>query len=158
MALVKDTYHKTLSEGDRLLQVQSFEHTFGSGSQRKRPTLKTGELEDLMHTVEKQNTEYDETKDFDYHKNDFQEDYVLARHSVFDKGLSKRIWEELYKVVDSSDVLIYVLDGRNPNGTRTKYLEDYLKNKCPSKHLVFILNKCDLVPTSVTQKWVKYLN
>jgi len=111
-----------------------------------------------MSTVEKQNQEYDEAKDADYHKNDFKEDRDLARHSIFDKGLSKRIWEELYKVVDSSDVVIYVLDGRNPNGTRTKYLEDYLKNKCPSKHLVFVMNKCDLVPTSVTQKWVKYLN
>ena len=111
-----------------------------------------------MNTVQKQNTEYDEVKDMDWHKNDFIEDKDLVRHSIFDKGLSKRIWEELYKVVDSSDVVIYVLDGRNPNGTRTKYLEDYLKHKCPSKHLVFVMNKCDLIPTSVTQKWVKYLN
>ena len=80
-----------------------------------------------------------------------------ARHAIFEKGLSKRIWEELYKVIDSSDVLIYVLDARNPNGTRTRSLEEHLKKNCQSKHLVFVLNKCDLVPTSVTQKWVKYL-
>ena len=79
------------------------------------------------------------------------------RASVFNKGLSKRIWEELYKVIDSSDVLIYVLDARDPDGTRTKSLEDHLKRNCPSKHLIFVLNKCDLVPTSVTQKWVKHL-
>lgn len=72
------------------------------------------------------------------------------RHKVFDKGMSKRIWEELYKVIDSSDVLIHVLDARNPNGTRSKFLEDYLKKNCPSKHLIFVLNKCDLIPTSVT--------
>mmetsp|Transcript_34396 Transcript_34396/g.25471 ORF Transcript_34396/g.25471 Transcript_34396/m.25471 type:complete len:81 (+) Transcript_34396:645-887(+) len=76
---------------------------------------------------------------------------------IFEKGKSKRIWEELFKVIDSSDVLLYVLDARNPNGTRTKYLEDYVKKNCPQKHMVFILNKCDLIPTSVTQKWVKYL-
>jgi nuclear GTP-binding protein len=52
---------------------------------------------------------------------------AMARHSIFDKGLSKRIWEELYKVVDSSDVVIYVLDGRDPEGTRTKSLEEHLK-------------------------------
>jgi len=50
-----------------------------------------------------------------------------------------------------------VLDARQPNGTRTKSLEEHLKKNCPTKHLVFVLNKCDLVPTSVTQKWVKYL-
>ena len=31
-----------------------------------------------------------------------------ARDSLFDKGQSKRIWGELYKVIDSSDVVIQV--------------------------------------------------
>lgn len=31
-----------------------------------------------------------------------------ARHTMFDKGQSKRIWGELYKVIDSSDVVIQV--------------------------------------------------
>jgi nuclear GTP-binding protein len=85
------------------------------------------------------------------HKNDIIDAKDKTREKIFEKGLSKRIWEELYKVIDSSDVLIYVLDARNPNGTRTKYLEDYVKRNCPHKHLVFVLNKCDLVHTSVTQ-------
>jgi hypothetical protein len=33
-----------------------------------------------------------------------------------------------------------------------------LKNHCPYKHLVFVLNKCDLVPTSVTKRWVTELS
>jgi nuclear GTP-binding protein len=85
-------------------------------------------------------------------------DKDAVQHAIFSKGQSKRIWEELYKVIDSSDVLLYVLDARDPNGTRTKFIEQYLRKKCPNKHLVFVLNKCDLVPTSVTQKWVKYLS
>lgn len=31
-----------------------------------------------------------------------------ARDKMFDKGQSKRIWGELYKVVDSSDVVVQV--------------------------------------------------
>ena len=31
-----------------------------------------------------------------------------ARERLYDKGQSKRIWGELYKVVDSSDVVIQV--------------------------------------------------
>lgn len=31
-----------------------------------------------------------------------------ARDKIFDKGQSKRIWGELYKVVDSSDVVVQV--------------------------------------------------
>jgi len=111
-----------------------------------------------MQSIEEKQGFYDTAKDADLHKNDIQDDRPEARHAIFEKGLSKRIWEELYKVIDSADVLIFVLDARNPNGTRSKALENHLKKNCPSKHLVFVLNKCDLVPTSITQKWVKYLS
>lgn len=33
----------------------------------------------------------------------------LVRHTMFEKGQSKRIWGELYKVIDSSDVVVQVL-------------------------------------------------
>jgi nuclear GTP-binding protein len=112
----------------------------------------------MLMKVGENNVDYDPEHDKDLHKFDAQDAKQEVAAAVFFKGQSKRIWEELYKVIDSSDVLLYVLDARNPNGTRTKFIEQYLKNKCPHKHLVFILNKCDLVPTSATQKWVKYLS
>lgn len=73
-------------------------------------------------------------------------------------GQSKRIYNELYKVLDSSDVVIQVLDARDPMGTRSKQVEDYLKKNMRHKHLVFILNKCDLVPTWCTKQWVAILS
>ena len=36
-----------------------------------------------------------------------------AREAVLGKGQSKRIWAELYKVVDSSDVIVQVSLARN---------------------------------------------
>ena len=33
---------------------------------------------------------------------------TAARDKIFEKGQSKRIWGELYKVVDSSDVVVQV--------------------------------------------------
>ena len=68
---------------------------------------------------EDKQSKYEEIKDADYHKNDMMEPKDLVRDKIFEKGLSKRIWEELYKVIDSSDVILYILDARNPNGTRT---------------------------------------
>ena len=73
----------------------------------------------------------------------------MAIEPIFNKGQSKRIWNELYKVIDSSDVVIHVLDARDPLGTRCRSVEKYLKVEAPHKHLIFVLNKCDLVPTSV---------
>ena len=67
-------------------------------------------MEDFVANVEQKQGDYDQGKDVDFHKNDFAAEKDEARHAIFEKGLSKRIWEELYKVVDSSDVLIYVLD------------------------------------------------
>lgn len=114
-------------------------------------------MDDLVERVEKQQDNYDEVKDVDLHKHELLDAKDAVRHAIFGKGLSKRIWEELYKVIDSSDVVIYVLDARNPEGTRTHSLEEHIKRNCPNKHFIYVLNKCDLVPTSVTQKWVKYL-
>lgn len=53
------------------------------------------------------------------------------------------------QVIDSSDVVIHVLDARDPLGTRCRSVEKYIKEEAPHKHLLFVLNKCDLVPTSV---------
>ena len=125
---------------------------------RKRPTIGTSNIDELLNQASENVDNYDPKKDKDFHKNDLIDAKDAVQHAIFSKGQSKRIWEELYKVIDSSDVLLYVLDARDPNGTRTKFIEQYLKRKCPNKHLVFILNKCDLIPTSMTQRWIKYLS
>lgn len=53
-------------------------------------------------------------------------------------------------ILDSaSDVIIHVLDARDPLGTRCRSVEKYLREEAPHKHLIFVLNKTDLVPTSV---------
>ncbi|KAL9940708.1 hypothetical protein V8E36_000196 [Tilletia maclaganii] len=77
---------------------------------------------------------------------------------IYSKGQSRRIWGELYKVIDSSDVVIHVLDVRDPLGTRCRSVEKHIKEEKPHKHLVFLLNKVDLVPTWVTARWVKILS
>ena len=45
-----------------------------------------------------------------------------------------------------------------PLGTRSDYIEQYMKKEKAHKHLVLVLNKVDLVPTWVTQKWVAILS
>lgn len=62
-------------------------------------------------------------------------------------------------MLDSSDVVLHILDARDPLGTRCRSVEKYLKAEAPHKHLVFILNKCDLVPSSVAvSKLLSYLS
>ncbi|KAF0982377.1 hypothetical protein FDP41_011307 [Naegleria fowleri] len=177
----KDNIHALHQNSTFQIKRQiNFQETFGQKAQRKKPTLLFTDLTELSHQVEKKQQEYQPIKDkkqmyvpneyYYLHKegtDSHDVSSVLAssgfvRSQLYDpctqRGTSKRIWSELYKVIDSSDVLLIVLDARDPIGTRCYHIEQYLKKEKPHKHVVFILNKCDLVPTWVTVRWVKILS
>lgn len=69
---------------------------------------------------------------------------------MFAKGTSRRIFGELYKVIDSSDVVIHVLDARDPLGTICSNIVEYIRKEKAHKQLVYLINKVDLVPGWVT--------
>uniref|UniRef100_A0A8C9YWF2 Nucleolar GTP-binding protein 2 n=1 Tax=Sander lucioperca TaxID=283035 RepID=A0A8C9YWF2_SANLU len=140
-----------------ILDTEGFETTFGPKAQRKRPSLMVGDMKDLVEKAEASVLTYSADKDKDLVTEDtgVREE---VRDEIFKKGQSKRIWGELYKVIDSSDVVIQVLDARDPMGTRSNSIEAYMKKEKSWKHLIFVLNKCDLVPTWVTKRWVAVLS
>mmetsp|Transcript_15822 Transcript_15822/g.13242 ORF Transcript_15822/g.13242 Transcript_15822/m.13242 type:complete len:184 (-) Transcript_15822:385-936(-) len=43
-------------------------------------------------------------------------------------------------------------------GTRCQKLEREIRRTRPNKHIVLILNKCDLIPTWATKRWVQVLS
>lgn len=164
MSLIRDNKDKERKDG--LVQHQAkikiegekFGDTFGPKAQRKRVKLNVGSIEDMANATQLDHETYvgkrdeaDNQVDAGEHTVDQEDerDLSTAREPVFSKGQSKRIWNELYKVIDSSDVVIHVLDARDPLGTRCRSVEKYIKEEAPHKHLLFLLNKCDLVPTTV---------
>ena len=146
------------SKNVKLLDIESFEDTFGAKSRRKKPRIGAYTMNALLENVKTKTEKYNPDKDNDLHKHDMIDAKDKVKDKRMEAGQSKRIWEELYKVIDSSDVLIQVIDARDPMGTRVRHVEDHLKKNCPNKHLVLVLNKCDLVPTSITSKWIKILS
>jgi nuclear GTP-binding protein len=52
--------------------------------------------------------------------------------------------KELKKVVEASDVVIEVLDARDPEGCRSKELEQQVLSQ--GKKMLLVVNKIDLVP------------
>ncbi|MBZ3870399.1 Nucleolar GTP-binding protein 2, partial [Sciurus carolinensis] len=140
-----------------ILDTESFETTFGPKSQRKRPNLFASDMQSLIENAEMSTESYDQGKDRDLVTEDTGV-RTEAQEEIYKKGQSKRIWGELYKVIDSSDVVVQVLDARDPMGTRSPHIEAYLKKEKPWKHLIFVLNKCDLVPTWATKRWVAVLS
>jgi nuclear GTP-binding protein len=142
----------------KLLECEKYGDTFGPKARRFRPKLNFENLEDLVNNCNEKEKNYNSEKDRDLKKTMEADDREENRDKRIEAGQSKRIWEELYKVIDSSDVIVMVLDSRDPEGTRCKHVEAHLKNNCPYKHLVYVLNKVDLVPTSVTKGWIKHLS
>lgn len=69
----------------------------------------------------------------------------------------RAFYKELVKVVETSDVILEVLDARDPLGTRCVDMEKMVMKSGYDKHLVLLLNKIDLVPREAVEKWLKYL-
>ncbi|BBN02584.1 nuclear GTP-binding protein [Marchantia polymorpha subsp. ruderalis] len=143
-----------------LLDTEKFEDTFGPKKKRRRPKLAVDDYAGLVEKVDAGQDAFTKGGGTGMILGGEDTDGLrdAARHSMFDKGQSKRIWGELYKVIDSSDVVVEVLDARDPEGTRCRHLEKHLKTNCKHKHLIFLLNKCDLVPSWVTKGWLHTLS
>ena len=145
------------NEGKIKNKLTSFEETFGKNCRRTKPNLQVYTMEELADTTNKMKEEYKIEKDSNL--NYLNEEEKNAPEMKYMKaGQSKRIYSELLKVIDASDVLCEILDARDPLGTRCSYLENFVKKNCPHKHIIYILNKCDLVPIYVTAAYIKYLS
>uniref|UniRef100_A0A1D1Z096 Nuclear/nucleolar GTPase 2 n=2 Tax=Anthurium amnicola TaxID=1678845 RepID=A0A1D1Z096_9ARAE len=140
-----------------LLDTEPFQDAFGPKRKRKRPKLLALDYESLIKSAGGSQDAFEQKISAnEVNEEDGLRD--LVRHTMFEKGQSKRIWGELYKVIDSSDVVIQVLDARDPQGTRCHHLERHLKEHCRHKHMILLLNKCDLVPAWATKGWLRFLS
>lgn len=72
---------------------------------------------------------------------------------------SRRAYDKVFKsVLSSADIILYVLDARDPNGTRSREVErQIVAADAGSKRLILILNKIDLVPPPVLKAWLIHL-
>ncbi|KAF2428640.1 hypothetical protein EJ08DRAFT_636559 [Tothia fuscella] len=72
---------------------------------------------------------------------------------------SRKAFDKIFKnVVESADVILYVLDARDPEGTRSKDVErSIMAAEGGNKRLILILNKIDLIPPPVLKAWLAHL-
>lgn len=121
----------------KLLQVAKTSHDTYETRNNREGIVPWGRDSDLVRTE-------GENIDWRHEKKD----------DLFLKGQSKRIWGEFFKVVDCSDVILHVIDARNVPGTRCTMIEKHIRDNASHKHLVFVLNKIDLVPNWVAKRWM----
>nr|XP_020489919.1 guanine nucleotide-binding protein-like 3 isoform X2 [Labrus bergylta] len=74
-----------------------------------------------------------------------------------DKNSKQYLCSELNKVINASDVVIEVLDARDPMGCRCPQLEEAVLQSDGKKKLLFVLSKIDLVPKENVERWIQSL-
>jgi nuclear GTP-binding protein len=113
--------------------------------------------DDDMKTRNKISSIANSDDEFDYpDKNDNTD----GTHDIKSTGLgqnSRRAYlKELRKVVERADVILNVLDARDPIGTKSLAIEEMVMSD-HRKKLVYVLNKADLVPREVLAGWLVHL-
>ncbi|KAK4255302.1 hypothetical protein QN277_008317 [Acacia crassicarpa] len=72
----------------------------------------------------------------------------------FEKNLD--IWRQLWRVLERSDLLVMVVDSRDPLFYRCPDLEAYAREVDEHKRTLLLVNKADLLPTPIREKWAEY--
>lgn len=117
-----------------------------------------GGLSALMESAQQAARAYDGEDSDGMVDSDEDVEYELSdTEDKSDIEKSRKAYDKIFKaVVEASDVILYVLDARDPEATRLRKVEQAVLQS-GGKRLIFILNKVDLVPTNVLSQWVSFL-
>jgi len=116
-------------------------------AKERKQTRKAGTLSDLMKGVD--------TAQKDFDKKQAARDEVKLE--AYETDAKKEAWyrKELKYVVNRADVVLEVLDARDPNGCRCPQLES--QALAQGKRIILVLNKVDLVPKPIVKAWLEVL-
>uniref|UniRef100_A0A3P9KYH1 Guanine nucleotide-binding protein-like 3 n=1 Tax=Oryzias latipes TaxID=8090 RepID=A0A3P9KYH1_ORYLA len=86
-----------------------------------------------------------------------RKDALAKKQAAVNRSSKQFLCAELNKVIDASDVIIEVLDARDPQGSRCPQLEEAVLQREGNKKILLLLNKIDLVPKENLEKWIGFL-
>ena len=73
----------------------------------------------------------------------------------FERNLE--VWRQLWRVIERSDVIVQIVDARNPLLFRSEDLESYVKDVDPKKQNLLLINKADMMTYRQRKIWATYL-
>lgn len=74
----------------------------------------------------------------------------------YEKNLD--FWRQLWRVVERSDVIVQIVDARNPLLFRSEDLEKYVKEVSQDKMNMILINKADFLTEEQRVMWAKYFD
>lgn len=139
--------------------LQLHEHRVSGGTARTITELMEQVQNDNENFTQKQLDEEEEAEKVCTGSNNKKSKADGSSKSSHDTGQQSRraYLRELKKVIDQSDVILQVLDGRDPISTRmNRQQEDSILSHV-HKRMVLVLNKIDLVPKQIVSEWLSFL-
>ncbi|EDZ72218.1 YGL099Wp-like protein, partial [Saccharomyces cerevisiae AWRI1631] len=85
------------------------------------------------------------------HLQESNEDLLLT---PFERNIE--VWKQLWRVVERSDLVVQIVDARNPLLFRSVDLERYVKESDNRKANLLLVNKADLLTKKQRIAWAKY--
>ncbi|CAB4378435.1 unnamed protein product [Rhizophagus irregularis] len=82
-----------------------------------------------------------------------QDEFLLT---PFERNLE--VWRQLWRVIERSDLVVQIVDARNPLFFRSKDLEKYVKEVNEKKKNLLLINKADLLSANQRRAWADYLD
>ncbi|KAL5517372.1 hypothetical protein EMCRGX_G002910 [Ephydatia muelleri] len=119
--------------------------------ERQKEHARKRSLQGLQNDAERR------TKEFDKKQELVSEMAKVGDGTGRTDGSLRAYYKEFKKVVESSDVILEVLDARDPLGSRCFEVEQTVLASGTNKKLVLVLNKIDLVPRPIVELWLKHL-
>ncbi|XP_078062323.1 large subunit GTPase 1 homolog, partial [Mustelus asterias] len=74
----------------------------------------------------------------------------------FERNLD--FWRQLWRVIERSDIIVQIVDARNPLLFRCEDLECYVKQVQKDKDNMILLNKADLLTHEQRKAWARYFD
>ncbi|KAK3797445.1 hypothetical protein RRG08_011696 [Elysia crispata] len=118
---------------------------------RERLQNKNRNMGDILKEAEKQQATYDRKN------NVVTAPEPVSSLSKSTENSRKAFYKEFKKVIDAADIILEVLDARDPLGSRSLEVEEAVRSAPGNKRLVVVLNKIDLVPKDNVEAWLRHL-
>lgn len=109
-----------------------------------------------MENLAKKSQEAGDGEDSDEEEEDEDDGSYMPSGTKSGQNSRRAYLKELRKTVKRADVILQVLDARDPNGTKSTQVENLVLGD-DRKKLVYVLNKADLVPREVLAGWLTEL-
>ncbi|XP_075058353.1 large subunit GTPase 1 homolog isoform X1 [Mixophyes fleayi] len=141
-----------------------------------RTGLLTSEESNRIHKLQEENKQFlciprrpywDKSTSADVLKQSERENFLEWRRQLATLEEEKKLiltpfernldfWRQLWRVIERSDVVVQIVDARNPLLFRCQDLEKYVKEINVQKENMILINKADLLTAEQRQAWAAY--